>query len=163
MTLTAEEIQTLKLNHKRERDGRVRDRIKAVIHHNNGWSNQEIAEALLLHVDTITDHLRDYTESKKLKPENGGSTSHLNASQTIELIEHIVGHTYTKVSDICAYIKVNYSVLLTSPGLTKWLHRNRFSYKQPKGTPAKADPEKQKQFINYYEKLQANKSLRVEQ
>ncbi len=64
MTLTAEEIQTLKLNHKRERNGRVRDRIKAVIHHNNGWSNQEIAEALLLHVDTITDHLRDYTESK---------------------------------------------------------------------------------------------------
>jgi transposase len=152
--LTPEEIQILKLNHRRERDGRVRDRIKAVVHHNSGWSNEEIAEALLLHIDTITDHLKDYAESKKLKPENGGSTSHLNASQTIELIEHIESHTYTNVSDICAYIKITYSISFTSPGLTKWLHRNRFSYKQPKGTPAKADPEKQKQFIDYYEKLQ---------
>ncbi len=31
-----------------------------------------------------------------------------------------------------------------------WLYRHKFSYKKPKGTPAKADPEKQKAFIEYY-------------
>jgi len=37
--------------------------------------------------------------------------------------------------------------------MTKWLVRNNFSYKKPKGSPAKADPEKQAEFIRYYEDL----------
>ena len=37
--------------------------------------------------------------------------------------------------------------------MTDWLKRNNFSYKSPKGTPSKADVEKQKQFIEIYEQL----------
>ncbi len=37
--------------------------------------------------------------------------------------------------------------------MTKWLHRQGFSYKKPKGVPAKADPKKQEAFIQYYAKL----------
>ena len=32
--------------HKIERDGRVRDRIKAVLLNSEGWSNRQIAQAL---------------------------------------------------------------------------------------------------------------------
>lgn len=38
----------LKIQHKRERDGRIRDRIKAILLHDRGWSPQQIAEALLI-------------------------------------------------------------------------------------------------------------------
>ncbi len=38
--------------------------------------------------------------------------------------------------------------------MTKWLYHYKFSYKKPKGTPAKAHLEKQAAFIKYYENLQ---------
>ena len=41
------------------------------------------------------------------------------------------------------------------PGLQKWLHRNGFSYKQPKGVPHKYDQEKQDVFIEEYNELKA--------
>ncbi|KTD14395.1 transposase IS630 family [Legionella israelensis] len=47
----------------------------------------------------------------------------------------------------------HYGVSYTVSGMNKWLHRNRFSYKKPKGRPHKADPELQKQFITAYETL----------
>lgn len=64
--------------HKRERDKRVCDRIKAVLLFDKGWSIPAIAEALLLSEDAIRDHITEYRNSKKLKPENGGSTQKLS-------------------------------------------------------------------------------------
>jgi transposase len=101
----------------------------------------------------VQDHINDFKEDKKLKPENGGSESHLNPDQTSKLINHLEVNTYLKVGHICAYVEQTYGVKFTGSGMTKWLERNNFSYKKPKGTPAKADPEKQAEFIRYYEDL----------
>ena len=65
MNLTVEEISALRAQHKKEHDRRICDRIKAVILSDQGWSNDKIAEALLLHVDTISDHLREFSDQKK--------------------------------------------------------------------------------------------------
>ena len=43
--------------------------------------------------------------------------------------------------------------LHTVAGLHKWLHRNGFSYKKPKGLPHKADAQLQQQFIEEYKQL----------
>ena len=91
--------------------------------------------------------------SKKLKPENGGSKSHLNPDQTAQLMSHLEANTYLKSEHVCAYVEQTFGVKFTVSGMTKWLTRNGFSYKKPKGTPAKADPEKQAEFIRYYENL----------
>ncbi len=37
--------------------------------------------------------------------------------------------------------------------MTKWLHRQGFSYKKPMGTPHKFDADKQQQFIEHYNTL----------
>lgn len=153
--LNSEQIDTLKKRHKTEKSGYVRDRIKAVILRNSGWSEEKIAEALLIHIDTVKRHLKDYhdSEKKKLKSENGGSSSKLNDAQKTELLNHLEAHTYTKAQDICEYVKLNYNINYTVSGMISWLSANGFSYKKPKQTPLKADPEKQKVFIEYYEKL----------
>ena len=155
MTLTFNEKQKLLAQHSTTRDGRVRDRIKSVIHASNGWSPEEIADALLLHESTVRQHLNDYNDSKKLKPENGGSQSYLSATNTEELIAHLSEKTYFHTHHICAYIKEKYNVTYSVAGLNKWLHRNGFSYKQPKGVPHKFDSEKQQEFIDFYETLKA--------
>ena len=71
--LDTQERQQLKAQHRFERDGRIRDRIKAVLLYDKKWPIAAIAEALLLSNDAIRNHIADDKGSKKLKPENGGS------------------------------------------------------------------------------------------
>ena len=59
--LSDAERTQLRAHHKRERDGRIRDRIKAVLLFDKGWTIAAIAEALLLSEDAIREHI---TESK---------------------------------------------------------------------------------------------------
>lgn len=151
--LSNTEKEQLEIQHKKERDRRVADRIKAVLLNTEGWSQKQIAQALRIRYETVQDHLNDYQKLKKLKPENGGSKSHLSLEQTEELIKHLEINTYLKSDFICAYVAQNFGVKFTVSGMTKWLVHHNFSYKNPKGTPAKADPEKQKDFIDYYQKL----------
>ena len=99
------EKQALLSLHKTTRDGRIRDRIKSVIHADNGWSVDEIADALLIHETTVRQHLKDYAEEQKLKPENGVSNSLLTEAQTHELIEHLILNTYSHTRQICTYIR----------------------------------------------------------
>lgn len=151
--LSTRERKDLIQRHRKERDGRVRDRIKAVLAYDDGYSYSEIAKILLLDDETIRRHIEDYFEKEKLKPENGGSESMLNDSETKKLIIHLSEVTYLHVKDICAYVKIEYKKEYTISGMTKWLHANRFCYKKPHAVPAKANREQQKNFIKYYKKL----------
>ena len=47
----------------------------------------------------------------------------------------------------------HFGVTYTVAGLHKWLHRNKFSYKKPKGLPHKADAQLQQEFIEKYNQL----------
>ncbi|KEQ17656.1 winged helix-turn-helix domain-containing protein [Endozoicomonas numazuensis] len=99
---------------------------------------------------SINRHLDDYLQKEKLKPENGGSESHLDEEQTLQLIEHISEHTYAHTHQIVTYIAQRWDIKYTVSGLNKWLHQNRFTYKKPKGIPHKADADKQAEFIELY-------------
>jgi transposase len=151
--LTPEEKRDLEKDHKTKRDRRIADRIKAVLLHVEGWSQLQIAQALRIRPETVHDHLKDYADSKKLKPENGGKLSQLSTEKTELIIQHLEAETYLKVRDIVAYVKATYEVEFTISGMAKWLKRNGFSYKKPKATPAKADLVKQAEFIDEYNNL----------
>lgn len=151
--LTNNEKEELEKRHRKERDRRVADRIKAVLLSAEGWTQKQIAQALRIRYETVQDHLNDYRKHQKLKPVNGGSKSQLTTHESRQLIHHIERTTYTKALSICAYVKETFGVEFTVSGMTKWLTRHGFSYKKPKGTPAKADKKEQAEFIAYYENL----------
>ena len=153
MELTSQEKTSLEEQHRKTRDGRIRDRIKAVLLSSEGWSMAQISQALRIHLETVRTHLQEYAASKKVKPENGGSVSKLDVSQTAELIAHLEATTYMKVSDMCAHVLGTYGIAYTIQGMTSWLHAHDFSFKKPAARPAKADPAKQEAFIHYYETL----------
>ena len=142
--------------HRVERDGRVRDRIKAVLLKSEGWTNEAIAQALRIHPETIAQHLRDWDQEQKLKPENGGSQSKLTDQQASALDKHLQVTTYMTVLEICIYVARTFKVNYTVSGMTKWLQEHAFRYKQPKAVPAKADAKKQEVFIESYLKLVAD-------
>ncbi|MCA6393170.1 MAG: IS630 family transposase [Cytophagales bacterium] len=151
--LSEEERVSLRSQHRLARDRRVADRIKAVLLYDQGWTYQKIGSVLLLDEETISQHVEDYREKQKLKPENGGSQSKLTVAQSEELLRHLDETLYQTALEICAYVDRQYGVSYTRSGMTAWLHANGFSYKFPKGMPAKADAEKQAEFIKAYEDL----------
>ena len=154
--LSDEERIKLKVQHKRERDGRTRDRIKAVLLCDKGWSIPAIAEALFLSDDAVREHIMEYRESKKLKPESGGSIEKLSIEQSVQLEEHLRSHTYLYVKDIIAYVQTAWSVAYTIPGMRNWLQRHGFSYKKPALVPGKANEQQQREWLAEYEKLKQN-------
>ena len=79
----------LEKRHRRERDGRIRDRIKAVLLKSEGWSLRQIAQALRIHEETIHQHITDWLAEEKLKPENGGSHGKLSDEQSIYLYVNV--------------------------------------------------------------------------
>jgi len=154
--LTEEERAQLKAQHKRERDRRICDRIKAVLLCDKGWSIPAIAEALLLSEDAIREHIAKYRESKKLKPESGGSIEKLSLEQSAQLEEHLRIYTYLYVKDIIAYVKTTWPVTYSVPGMRNWLQRHGFSYKKPALIPGKADEQQQREWLTEYAKLKQN-------
>jgi transposase len=152
--LSDKERDYLKVQHKVERDGRVRDRIKAVLLHDKGWSPQHIAEALFISPQAVRNHLDDYEISRKLKPANGGSEEKLSNKQSEKLENHLQKHTYLYVKDIIAYVVSTFGVLYSVPGMRIWLHRHGFSHKKPALVPGKADKEQQARWIAAFQKLQ---------
>lgn len=151
--LTYQERENLLREHKKERDKRICDRIKTVLAYDDGYSYDEIAKILLLDSGTIRRHLNDYYSKRKLKPENGGSKGKLTDAESSMLEHHLETSLYTKASDICQYVLHNFQKHYTVSGMTKWLHTHNFTFKQPKEFPAKADSDKQREFIAQYSEL----------
>lgn len=154
--LSEQEKIQLKLQHKKERDGRVRDRIKAILLYDDGWPPQEIARVLLITDEAVRNHIADYKISKKLQPESGGSNEKLSTLQALQLEAHLEKHTYLYVKDIVAYVEITFGVLYTVHGMRNWLIRHKFAYKKPAIVPGKADEKQQQEWIDKYKKLKAS-------
>jgi transposase len=151
--LNAEERKYLISKHRSEKNGKVRDRIKAVLAYDDGYCYSEIAKILLLDDETVRRHLNDYFSKKKIQIESGGSQSNLNKERTEKLIAHLEEKTYLHAKEICAYVKKEFGVNYTVSGMIKWLYHNNFCHKKPHGVPAKADVQRQEAFVLKYNEL----------
>lgn len=151
--ITNEQKAELEHLHSTSRDGRERDRIKAVLLASEGWSSAMISQALRLHEATVSRHISDYVNNRKLKPENGGSQSHLSETQTAKLIAYLTVNLLPTTQAIIALVEEWWDIRYTVPGMNKWLHRNGFSYKKPVGVPHKFSAEAQQAFMAAYEQL----------
>ena len=147
----------LELRHRHCSDRKEGDRIKAVLLRSEGWRVPQISQALRRHESTVIRYLSDYREGK-LKNNSGGSESYLNEVQTKVLVAHLEENLYHHNHQIIDFIKETFDVEYTVSGLHKWLHRNGFSYKKPKGRPHKVDLDKQADFIQEYEALKKTTS-----
>lgn len=156
ITLSQAEKINLESRHKKCRDKRECDRIKAVLLADEGWSTIMIAQALRKHETSIIRHINDFVKNEKLNSENTGSQSKLTTEETQTLNQHLCENTYFHQHEIMAYIEETFLIKYSVSGLNKWLHKNGFSYKKPKGVPHKFDEIKQAEFIEEYKALKAS-------
>jgi len=156
--LDESERNALLEQHKRERDKRICDRIKAVLLYDKGWSYKRIAEALLITHEAVRQHTLDYETIRKLSPQNGGSSSKLNKAQSRMLIDHLRETTYMCAKDIVDFVWSEFETCYTVSGMTQWLKAHDFSYKKPAVVPGKANKESQENWIKEYRQLKAHLS-----
>ena len=76
---------------------------------------------MLISEDAVRNHIQEYKNSKKLKPENGGSTEKLSDEQSESLEKHLETYTYMYVKDIVAYVKATWGISYTIHGMRSWL------------------------------------------
>ena len=124
--LTQKQRDELKSQHKKERDKRICDRIKAVLAYDDGLSYLEISRVLLLDDETIRRYIKDYAQQNSLTPKHKGSESFFSAQQSIEVISHLKEKAYLSVKEIARWVYIKYGVIWTVSGLTKWLKRAGF-------------------------------------
>ena len=150
----------LKEAHLAAREKRHADRIKTILLLNDGWSYEEIAQALLLDDSTLRRYIRIYEIhglDGLVEDHYEGRPSKLSEEQCARLKIHLEETLYCSAKAILSYIQKTFKVSYTPQGLVPLLHRLGFVYKKTKAVPGKADPEKQKAFIETYQQLKEQK------
>jgi transposase len=92
------------------------------------------------------------------KFEAGGSEPFLNELQRQALDQHLHENLYLTAKEIAHYVEQTWGVSYSESGITQLLSRMGYVYKKPKLVPGKADPEKQRAFVECYEELKASKA-----
>ena len=160
--LTHNKIEQLHKAHKKAKNKREADKIKTIVLLNNGWSYEQIAEALLLDDSTIRRYFENYQKHKNridrfLALQCKGTEPHLTQKQIKQLDTHLQENTYLDVSPIIAYIEKSFHITYSTRGLAKLLKRIGFVYKKPKGVPGKANRKAQEEFLELYESIKKQK------
>lgn len=156
--LTEEEIIELKQAHKKTREKRIADRIKAILMLHAGFTYTQITQALLLDEVTVRRYWKQFKEkgiAGLVEYRYTGGKSRLSQVQEEEVKEFFKLHTPQTALEAVSHIKKTYAMPYSLIGVTKLLHRLGFVYKKPKLLPAKADQLAQEQFIQLYQQTKA--------
>jgi transposase len=159
-SLPAKELAELRAAHRRTRDKREADRIKAVVLLASGRTAEDIADALLIDPNTVRNHFKRYQQGglpALLHLAYRGSDCELGEAELAVLDAHLQEHLYLTAKEIAAWVEATFEVAYTVSGMTALLHRLGFVYKKPKLVPGKADRAAQEAFLTQYEELKKNK------
>ena len=156
----AELLALLRDGHSEQRLAR---RANALLLLDDGWSCEKVAKALYLDDDTVRGWRKTYEADgvEGLRRfEGGGSASYLSAEQEAQLKSWIAETLPRSTNVIGAYVAKAFGVVYESrSGLIAMLHRLGLEYVKPEAIGRNprirsgGDPEKQKAFIEAYEKL----------
>lgn len=160
LTLTTEQIIELRIAHRGAKKKRDADRVKAIYLLGTGWSFEEVADILMLDEETLRNYIRRYEKGgveELIAYYYQGSSSKLSKEELLQLDEHLQKNTYLTVDAIIAYVKETYGIDYSISGMTDLLHRLDFTYKKSKLVPAKADANKQQEFLDDLKNIRENK------
>lgn len=153
--LKSKERQSLLLAHKSCKNKRYADRIKTILHLDDGQSYETISKWLLLDDSALRDYYQRYVSGgidALLQDNYTGGLSFLSNKEQEKLSEHLEKTMYKFSKDIAHYINSTYSVNYTAEGVRLLLKRLGFVYKKTKHLPGKGDLAKQKAFERFYKK-----------
>ena len=158
--LAPEEKEILLESHRAERVKKKTYRINTILLLNEGWSYEQIAQALFLDDSTVRRYETKYRSGgldDLLDDNYAGGVSKLSEEQLSFLKDELKQKIYLSSKAICKFVEREFGVFYSPEGLVHLLHRIGFVYKKTKQVPGKADAEAQEKFLQeVYVKLKAS-------
>ena len=162
INLTKEELIELKRCHKAIKVGKEKDKIKAILLLDKGYSYTKIAEILLIEDDTVKDWEKDFKTRKNiidwLSTKCIGYQGKLEQYQEERVVKYIENNIISDSKQVIKYIKEEFKIKYSTSGIVNFLKRLGFVYKQTSLIPAKYDQKAQEEFKKQYEAKEANLS-----
>lgn len=158
--LNQEEINILRRAHRRARNKRDADRIKAIYSLAIGHSVAQVASILMIDEETIRNYKNSYEKggiNELLKNNHKGSESRLSATETEELKKELQTNIHLTTQSVIDFVESAFGVRYTQSGMRDALHRLGYEYKKPKLVPGNPDIEAQEIFAEQYEEFMLKK------
>lgn len=146
-----------------QRQNNKRDYVKATVllMLDLGETPPKIAVFLGIDDATVYRHLENYQENgldKFLGNNYVGYWGKLSSFQIAELRGELKAHLYETCQAICEWVEKRFGVTYTAEGMCDLLHRIGYVYKKTKQIAMKVDEAAQREFIDRFEQLQAEKT-----
>lgn len=154
--LTSSELDELHAIHrlaKKDKNVTLAYKIHAIILLGNGWSIDEVVEALFLDDETLRSYVKKYKDGGLLElaeTHYKGSISKLTLEQQNQLCAELDSQVYLTTKQVCLYVETIFDASYTESGMADLLKRLGYVYKKPKLVPGNPDEEAQEAFIKFY-------------
>ena len=158
--LTLDEVLSLQVAHRKERDRKLADRIKCILFLNKGLTYAEVSDLLMIDDNTARKFYEIYTTKgleELMRVHYVAALSYLTLKQMARLSNYLDSHMMSSTKEVKAYILDTFGIEYTCEGVRKLLINLGFVYKKTKQIPGKSDAEQQKAFAASYEELKRNK------
>lgn len=156
--LTSEEKLKLKLRHRKLKDRRDADKIKAILMFSDGYTASEIAGVLLLDDDTIRGWISSYERAEGtdswLEKNYLAYTGKLTVEEELKVEVYVTENVVSDSKEVKEFILENFAKKYSLSGTTKLLKRLGFVYKKTTLIPSKYDEVRQAQYKTAYEVLE---------
>jgi transposase len=133
---------------------KVADRLRVVLYKADGHTNQTIAALLQMSRTQVKKVLSRYEcggmNALLAADRYQGSVSKLTASQQQALKIELKTHIYVTAQQVVAWIEQQWQIRYEMSSVQKLLKRLGFTYKKNRLVPSQADPELQRQFVQWY-------------
>ncbi len=160
ITLTTEEKIELKQRHRRMKDRRDADKIKAVLLFANGYTAVEIANILLMDDETVRTWIKSYEIEENidewLVKNYLAYQGKLSQEDESIVMEYVVSNVISDSKQVKEFIENKFTKKYSLSGVTSLLKRLGFVYKKTTLIPSKYDPIQQALFKTAYEELEKN-------
>ena len=156
INLSQEEKTQIKALHRKCKQRKYADKLKAIFLLDKGHSCIEVGEIILLDDDTIRTYRNAYLNQGAealLSDNNNGTKAFLSSEQLDTLEKHLTQNVYVDSKGIVAWIEKEFRINYSVSGINTLLKRLGFVYKKPVLTPCKANIEKQEEFVEQYKAL----------
>lgn len=164
-TLSNDQITTLRLAHRSEKDRKKAYKLNAIILLGTGWTISQVKDALLIDDETLRRYVnlyKTYGIKGLLSTNHKGSQCYLSEDHIERLCIELDNQIYLTVKDVVDYVRKTFLVDYSISGMCDLLHRIGYEYKKPKLVPGDPDIDKQEIFIKHYTDFMLNKKNSVD-
>lgn len=158
MKISEEDRAKLRTRIRQTKDRKIADRLRVVWFKSEGQKHSTIAHLLHLSLNTVTDCLKRYLRGGRdavCALQYQGKQPMLNAEQQDVVKLELKTQIYHTAQQVIGFVERQWGISYSVRGMQHLLRRLGLSYTKNRLVPSKADPEAQRQFVQWFQQVRA--------